>query len=59
MDPDVTFNDARAGLLETMAEEMGESLLTMVREYNRNPEFKRRIDVAALSMSGPTNNTIH
>jgi hypothetical protein len=31
----------------------------MVREYNRNPEFKRRIDVAALSMSGPTNHTIH
>lgn len=57
--PDVTFNDARRGLLQAMAEQEGLDLLALVREYNRNAEFKRRIDLAALSLISPTPQAVH
>ena len=59
MDPEVTFNEARHGLLTALAQEEGWTLLTAVREYNRNYEFRRRIDITALSMCAPTSETIH
>jgi hypothetical protein len=49
---DVSFNEARHGLLLTLAEEEGVTLYAMVREYNHNSEFKRRIDLAALNIKG-------
>jgi hypothetical protein len=55
----ITVNEARAALLETLAEEMELHLHQVVREYDRNSEFKRRIDLAALSISAPTSQTIH
>jgi hypothetical protein len=59
MTADITFNEARHELLEAVAEDMETSLLTIVREYNHNDEFKRRIDMAALNISSPTSNSIH
>ena len=59
MDPEVTFSDARHGLLAALAQEEGVTLLTAVQEYNRNYEFKRRIDLAALQLSSPTSQAIH
>jgi hypothetical protein len=56
---DVSFNEARHGLLLTLAEEEGVTLYAMVREYNHNSEFKRRVDVAALNMSCPTSQALH
>jgi hypothetical protein len=59
MDEDLTFDDARLGLLEAFVSELGVTLLQVVQEYNHNSEFKRRVDIAALSMSFPTSQTIH
>ena len=52
-------NAVRAALLETLAEELETTLLEVVKIYNRQPEFKRRIDLAALNMSCPISNSIH
>ena len=59
MDDPSSFNEARQDLLEALAHEEGTSLLSVVREYNNNHEFKRRIDLAALNMSCPTSLSIH
>jgi len=59
MTDDITFNEARHGLLEALAADLETSLLTIVREYNHNDEFKRRIDIAALNISCPISNSIH
>jgi hypothetical protein len=59
MDPQVTFNEARHGLLEALANEEGWSLLLAVQAYNTNTEFRRRIDIAALSLCCPSSETIH
>jgi ferritin-like metal-binding protein YciE len=56
---DISFAEARYGLLATMAEELGEDLLAIIREYKLNAEFKRRIDLAALNMSCPTSEAVH
>lgn len=58
MDKDTNFNLALADF-EAIAEDMGWTLLEVVREYNHNPEFKRRIELTALNMSCPTSKAIH
>jgi hypothetical protein len=55
----VSFNEARHGLLEALAEQEGLTLPAVVREYNRNAEFKSRIDIAAMSMSVPISQSMH
>ena len=50
-DPQDSFSSARHLLLEVMAEQEGWSLLDAVRTYNRNAEFKRRIDITVMNMT--------
>jgi len=50
-DPQDSFSSARHWLLEVMAEQEGCSLLDAVRTYNRNEEFKRRIDITVMNMT--------
>ena len=50
-DPQDSFSSARHLLLEVMAEQEGCSLLDAVRTYNRNAEFKRRIDITVMNMT--------
>ena len=50
-DPQDSFSSARHLLLEVMAEQEGCSLLDAVRTYNRNEEFKRRIDITVMNMT--------
>lgn len=58
-DDELTFNEARHRLLEVMAQEWGAPLLAVVREYNKNTEFARRVDLTAMELLSPTSNTIH
>jgi hypothetical protein len=53
------FNEVRLNLLEAFVAELGLTMLQVVQEYNHNSEFKRRIDLAAFSMSMPTSQAIH
>ena len=53
------FNEARLSLIEAFVSELGVTLLAVVQEYNRNAEFKRRIDLAALNLSCPASHAIH
>lgn len=46
------FNDARDHFLEAMVAEMNMPLFKLIEEYQNNPEFKERVDTAALMMSG-------
>jgi hypothetical protein len=57
--PDLSFNEVRAGLLEAYAETEGLTMLIVVREYSRNTEFKHRIDSMALDLVTPSSRTIH
>ena len=50
-DPQDSFSSARHWLGEVMAEQEGCSLLDAVRTYNRNAEFKRRIDITVMNMT--------
>jgi hypothetical protein len=43
MNGGLTFNEARHGLLEILAEDLETTLFKVVREYNHNEEFRRRI----------------
>ena len=53
------FDRARAEVLESMVAELNLPLFKIVREYTSNPEFKRRVDVAALSLTLPESETFH
>jgi hypothetical protein len=53
------FDRARAELLEAMVAEHNLPLFKLVQEYQRNPEFKRRVDIAALSRTQPESETVH
>ena len=53
------FDAARHTLLEAMAQQEGLTLPDVVRTYNRNAEFKRRVDIAAMNMSAPASCAIH
>jgi hypothetical protein len=46
-------------LLEAFVAEMNVPLFEVIKLYERNPEFKRRIDLAALSLLHPQSETIH
>jgi hypothetical protein len=59
MEPDLSFDAARAGLLEAFASIGGLTMPVVVREYNSNTEFKRRIDLVALDLLAPSSRTIH
>ena len=58
-EPEDSFIAARHELLEVLAEHEGRTFLEAVRTYNRNAEFKRRIDIAAMNMSAPGSYAIH
>jgi hypothetical protein len=58
-EPEDSFTAARHELLEAFAEHQGRTLLEAVRAYNRNAEFKRRIDRAAMHMSAPASYALH
>jgi hypothetical protein len=58
-DPQDSFSSARHLLLEVMAEQEGCSLLDAVRTYNRNAEFKRRMDITAMNMTAAVSYAIH
>jgi hypothetical protein len=58
-DPEASFSSARHLLLEVMAEQEGCSLLDAMRTYNRNAEFKRRIDITAMNMTAAVSYAIH
>src|SRR4029079_4933353 len=58
-DPQDSFSSARHLLLEVMAEQEGCSLLDTVRIYNRNAEFKHRIDITAMNMTAAISYAIH
>jgi hypothetical protein len=51
MSDNISFAQARALLLEGVAEAEGDSLSTVLVAYRTDPEFKRRIDIGALSVS--------
>jgi hypothetical protein len=53
------FDRARADFLESLVAEWNLPLFEIVKEYNRNPEFKRRVDIAALNLSQPESETQH
>ena len=52
--PSFSFNQARALLLEGVAEAEGDSLLSVVRAYREDAEFRRRIGARAISCSSPS-----
>jgi hypothetical protein len=56
-----SFDKARALLLEGVAEAEGDSLLSVVRAYREDAEFKRRIDIGAraISSSPASSDAIH
>jgi hypothetical protein len=56
---DLSFAELRTGLLRAVAEEEGLAVHVVLREYNHNTEFKRRIDAAAMSLLLPTSRTVH
>jgi hypothetical protein len=58
-DPEDSLISARHLLLEVMAEQEGCSLLDAVLTYNRNAEFKRRIDITAMNMTATVSYAIH
>jgi hypothetical protein len=56
----LTFNEARALLLEGVAEAEGDSLSLVLVAYRNDPEFKRRIDIGAMAASStPASKTRH
>ncbi|MGH6865568.1 MAG: hypothetical protein ACREDO_05230 [Methyloceanibacter sp.] len=58
--PDTTtFDEALLGLLTAFAEGEDVPLSVVLRIYGSNGEFKRRIDIAALSLLSPTSEAIH
>jgi hypothetical protein len=54
-----TFNSARHALLEAFVVSFGLTLLEVVETYNHIPEFKRRIDLAAMDLARPQSQMIH
>jgi hypothetical protein len=54
-----SFSSARHLLLEVMVEQEGCSLLEAVRTYNRNAEFKHRIDITAMNMTAAVSYAVH
>jgi hypothetical protein len=53
------FKEAREELLAACGIELNMTRFAVEREYRENPEFKRRIDIAALNLSQPENETLH
>ena len=53
-EPEDSFTAARQELLEALAEHEGRTFLEAVRTYNRNAEFKRRIDIAGHEHVSPS-----
>jgi hypothetical protein len=54
-----SFAEARYTMLMALCEEMGMTLLALFEEYENNPEFKRRIDIAAHHISSEPSETLH
>ena len=48
IEPDLSFSEVRAGLLEAYAETEGLTMLVVVREYRHNTAFKHRIELDGL-----------
>jgi hypothetical protein len=54
-----TFDSARSALLESFVAELNVPLFRIVKLYQDNTEFKRRIDMAAMDLANPRSRAIH